>query len=278
MRRVPILFLVTALLAGLGCQTLTGAGDTSGASAAPERGLARIVSSGELRVGMTGEQAPLNVVAKNGEWLGLEVALANVLGENLGVKPVFVRTPFAELLPALEAGTIDVVMSGMTITARRNLRAAFVGPYYVSGKSIVTRQATLLEVHSAAELNQPGFRFAALEGSTSEEFVRKLLPKATLVTTKGLDEAVQLVISGQADALLADQETCALAVLRNPDAGLAALTTPLTIEPIGIALPPDDPQLVNLMENYIDALESTGALERATDVWFEDPAWLQALD
>jgi polar amino acid transport system substrate-binding protein len=55
------------------------------------------------------------------------------------------------------------------------------------------------------------------------------------------------------------------------------LRRPFTVEPIGIALPPDDPLLVNLIGNYLAALESTGLLEKARAYWFENPAWMGAI-
>ena len=107
--------------------------------------------------------------------------------------------------------------------------------------------------------------------------MRRHLPEATLISSTGLDAAVQLVLGGQADALLADLETCHFAVLRHPDSGLKALDKAFTIEPIGIALPPDDAQLMNLLENYLKALERQGALDKARDYWFENDDWLASL-
>jgi ABC-type amino acid transport substrate-binding protein len=68
-----------------------------------------------------------------------------------------------------------------------------------------------------------------------------------------------------------------ISVLRNPESELATLLTPLTIEPIGIALPADDPLLVNLVENYLKALEATGVLEALRARWFEDGSWVSQL-
>ena len=102
-------------------------------------GLSRIVDSGEIRVGTSGEQPPLTMTARNGELIGLDVALSRVLAQSMGVEARFVRLPFRKLLDSLEAGEVDLVMSGMTITPARSRRATFVGPYYTSGKSILTR-------------------------------------------------------------------------------------------------------------------------------------------
>lgn len=268
--------LVTCLLAGvlaLGCAQLGG----GGAEKVRKTGLAAVLARGELRVGMTGEQPPLNMTGRNGELFGLEVALARVLASVIGVEPRFVRRPFSELIDAVEAGEVDLAMSGIAITPRRNLRVAFVGPYFVSGKSLLSKSQALLDVSSPAELNREGLRIAALAGSTSEDYVRAHLPAATLLASQSLDAAVQLVLDDHADALLADVETCHFAALRHPGSGLRSLDRTFTVEPIGIALPPGDAHLMNLLDNYLTALERQGALAKARDYWFENDDWLQFL-
>ena len=244
-------------------------------SASGPQGLARVLASGELRVGMTGDQLPLNHRTTGGEWLGFEVAVMNVLAENLGVRASFVQRPFAELLPALEAGEVDVVMSGVTITPRRNLSAAFVGPYFVSGKSVLAPAGTLAALRKAEDLDRSGLRVAVLAGSTSEGFVRRVGKRATLTPVETLREAIALVVSKRVDALVADYETCALARLRNPEANLEHLEYGLTVEPMGIAIPPEDTLLANLLENYLQALVLNGGLKRIEALWLNDRAWLK---
>ena len=269
--------LALAAVAALGCAQLGIGGKDGGDDRRAESGIKGILARGELRIGMSGEQPPLTMTTKSGELVGLEVALGRVLAQVIGVKARFVRQPFAGLLDAVVNGDIDLAMSGIGITPERNLRVAFVGPYLVSGKSLLSKSQEILGVTSPAELDRAGVRIAALAGSTSEDYVRRNLPKAELVTTPGLDEAVALVMSDRADALLADLETCHFAALRHPESGLKALARTFTVEPIGIAVAPDDAQLINLLENYLKALERQGALEKANRYWFENDDWLDAL-
>ena len=102
-------------------------------------------------------------------------------------------------------------------------------------------------------------------------------PKAKLVATVDYDEAVQMVLDDEVDALIADYPICALSVLRFPDAGLSTLITPFTIEPLGIALPADDPLFVNLVENYLSTIEGTGILIQLKAKWFADASWISQL-
>jgi polar amino acid transport system substrate-binding protein len=276
---VPIDFAHRAVRALLAAAVLAvsvpGAG--LGADAAGSPGLRRIVKSGVLRVGMSGGQPPLNVRDKDGAIIGLEPDLAGILARSIGVEARLVAKPFSQLLPALEAGEVDIVMSGLTITPERNLRFAFVGPYFVSGKAILTNSKALAQANGAADIDDPKIKLAALEGSTSQQFVESFVPKAQLVTTRDYDQAVDLVIRDEVDALVADYPICVLSVFRHPGKGLATLVSPLTVEPIGVALPPDDPLLLNLIQNYFNLLEETGTLTQLKGKWFGDGSWISRL-
>lgn len=239
--------------------------------------LARIVDAGTLRVGMTGEQPPLNMTTRSGEVIGMEVALVRVLAQAMAVKTEIVVLPFAQLLDALEAGKVDLVMSGMTITPERVQRVDFVGPYYTSGKAILTKSAKLAQARIPEDLDSPEATVAALRGSTSADFARRALPRSKLVTTDLLEEAIPMIKSGQVDFLVADRETCAFAALRFPDAGLITSPATFTLEPMGIALPKAEPNLASLLNTYLSSLESSGALERARSFWFESSSWVKDL-
>jgi polar amino acid transport system substrate-binding protein len=207
----------------------------------------------------------------------MEADLARYMADAMGVTLRFEPMPFAELLPALEAGKVDMVMSGMTIIPQRNLKVAFVGPYFISGKAFLTKAKTIASVKDASDINSPDFTLAALQGSTSQLFAEEAVPKADLVTTTGYDEAVDMVIQGKVDALVADYPVCLVTLLRNPYEDLVSVITPLTYEPIGIAIPANDPLLVNWLENILTMLKGSGELEDLEDHWFEDPSWVNKL-
>ena len=239
--------------------------------------LQRVLESRELRVGLSGSQPPLNMKNKRGEIIGLEVDMVEALAHAMGLEVRLVVTPFAGLLPALEKGEVDLVISGMTITPERNARVAFAGPYFISGKSVLSKSKKIASAESTSALDDPSHSYAALAGSTSEKFVKDMLPQAKLVTTLDYDSAVQMVIDDEVDALVADFPICKVSVLRHPEAGLSALMTPFTVEPLGIALPPGDPLFVNLVQNYLTTLENTGMLTQFKAKWFSYGSWVSEL-
>lgn len=239
--------------------------------------IARIVKNGELRVGMSGDQPPLNFKGKDGQMRGLEVDLVRALAILMGVEPKIVQKPFAQLLPALQKGEVDLVVSGVTITPARNMKVAFVGPYLLSGKSILTKSSRLAKADEARDLDTSEVKLAALAGSTSEDFVKAFMPKAKLEATEGYEQAVQMLLDDEVDAFVADYEACALQRFVHPKAGLVMPDKPLTVEPLGIAVAPGDSLFLNLMENSLGALEASQLLNGLRGRYLESGAWVEQL-
>jgi len=245
------------------------------ASAGPV--LDRIQKKGELVVGMSGDQPPLNVTTRDGKIIGLEADISSRLASDMGVKLRLATMPFAELLPALSDGKIDLILSGMTMTTNRNRKTAFAGPYYVTGKAFLTKQKTIASLKNADGIDAPEYTVAVLKGSTSQQYVEKVLPKAKLVPTVNYDEALALVLQDKAHVMVADYHFCAVAAFRYREKGLTTVDAPFTFDPIGVAMQEGDPLLVNLVQNFIASLAGSGDLKKMTERWFKDGSWLKEL-
>ncbi len=231
--------------------------------------LNHILQKGELVVGITGTQPPLNATTKDGKIIGFDADMAAAIAMNMGVKVKFSKMQFSELLPALEAGKVDMVLSGMTMTLSRNLKVAFVGPYYISGKGILTKTKTIGALQKAEGLNKPEFKIAVLKGSTSQKFAETTAPKAVLVATNSYDEAVGMLFQDKIDAVIADFPFCAFTAFRYEDKGLIAGQSKLTFEPLGIAIP-EDTLLINWLQNFMMALEGSGQMKIMNERWFKE--------
>ena len=277
MKRTIAAVIVSGLVTLTGCATFGQRGGDTTKYPGPAPVLQRITSQGELVVGTAGDMPPLNATTKAGGIIGLEPDLARAMANAMGVRLRMVPMAFKDLLPALERGSVDVVLSGMTMTPVRNTRVAFVGPYFVSGKALLTKSPRMAQIKESAQLNNSTTSLAALEGSTSELFVERAVPRARLVKVKDYDRGVQMVIDGKVDAMVADFTFCVVSTLQHPLENLSTLVAPLTFEPLGVALPADDPLLINWMENFLLMLEGTGVMDELRAKWFKDGAWLEQL-
>jgi len=272
MRKWIIVFASLLLFLG-GCAQTNS--NTANATATPV--IDRIMQRGELVVGMAGNMPPMNMTSKEGELIGYEVDLAKNMASAMGVRAKMEVMPFAKLLPALQSGKIDLILSNMTITPGRNLKVAFVGPYFTSGKAFLTKIKTIAMAGEAADIDAKNTKLVALKGSTSQAFVEKAIPDATLVTANDYDEAVKMVLEDKVHAMVADYPICVVSIFRYPDQGLLSVVTTLTYEPIGVGVPAGDPLLVNWVENFMGIAEKTGLLQELKEKWLLRADWLQRL-
>jgi polar amino acid transport system substrate-binding protein len=272
MKKWVILFLSLLLFLG-GCAQMNS--NTAKASASPV--IDRILQRGELAVGMAGNMPPMNMTSKEGELIGYEVDLAKAMAKAMGVRVKLTIMPFAELIPALQAGKIDLILSNMTITPGRNLKVAFVGPYFISGKAFLTKIKTIAMADEAEDIDAKNTKLVALKGSTSQAFVEDAIPDATLIAANDYDEAVKMVLEDKVHAMVADYPICVVSVFRYPNQGLLSAVTTLTYEPIGVGVPAGDPLLVNWVENFMGIAKETGLLQELQENWLLQADWLNRL-
>jgi polar amino acid transport system substrate-binding protein len=147
---------------------------------------------------------PLNMMTKDGKIVGIEPDLAAMLARGMDVKLTLRQMKFDELIPALLAGKVDMVLSNMTMTPSRNVKVAFAGPYFHSGKSILVKVANAASLDTMEKLNKPSNILVALKGSTSQLFIEKLIPNAKLELARDYDQAVDMVKNDKAQAMIVD--------------------------------------------------------------------------
>lgn len=237
----------------------------------------RIVSSGRLRVGMSGVQPPLNMRNRKGRLIGLDVDLARALAGAMDLELELVERPFDQLIPGLRAGDYDLVISNLTITPARNAQVAFAGPYLISGATLLTRSELVEELEQDSAIDRADRAFGVLRGSTSEDLLVEAFPNARIVAVEDPAALIPQVQSGELAGIFADLPQVRYMLAQHAGAGLSEVRTPFTTEPIGIALAPDSPLLTNLVQNHLNTLEYTGLLMQLKTYWLYGGKWLSDL-
>lgn len=234
-----------------------------------------ILKKKELVVG-TSHLPPMAFKAKDGNPKGLDIDLSRLIAAAMNVKLRVEMMPFDQLIPALESGKIDMILSCMTITPERNLRVIYVGPYFMSGQSILTTKDIAININSVDDINRPDFSIAVPKGTTTERIAKVVLPKAKLVVAGSTEDTLDLLRKKKVKALMADYPYTSVASFKYKDKGFVA-NPPFNAEPIGIAIRQDDPLLTNFLQNMVINLKSGGLLDEMTKRWFTDPAWIADL-
>lgn len=167
---------------------------------------AAIKSAGVVKVGSDLTYPPYEFLADGSdEPIGFDVDYANAVGEKLGVKFAFENSGFDGLIPAVEAGRYDVILSGMTDKAERQAKVDFVD-YQTSGFSILVPAGNALGVAKIEDLC--GKKVAMQKGTSQIDFVKGVSAKCPTpieISEFPTEPEAQLAIqSGRADAGVAD--------------------------------------------------------------------------
>lgn len=139
-----------------------------------------------------------------GELVGFEVDIAAALARALGLRSAFVQTDWSTLVPALERGSIDIILNGLEVIPSRRARVRFSRPYYVFAERLSVRandaRAAKFGPGSLAVVR--GLRVGTLSSSYAWELLGAV--DAVRVPFEGQDEPYRDLAAGRLDAVLMD--------------------------------------------------------------------------
>ena len=178
------------------------AGSCGGSSVADDT-LAKIKRDGVLRWGADiqgGAPYIYEDPENDGKIKGFEVALADALAAELGVKAEFVQNDWSALVPSLERETFDIAMNGLEVTPARSGRVLFTRPYYVFASRLMARRDNK---EITADLNAlKGKRVGTLTNSFTAD--QLLAIGIEPIYYEGVEEPYQDLVSGRIDAVFHD--------------------------------------------------------------------------
>ncbi|MEG1291765.1 MAG: transporter substrate-binding domain-containing protein, partial [Lachnospiraceae bacterium] len=141
----------------------------------------------------------------DGNPTGVSADFCKAFGTFIGREVVIENTAWDGLIPSLQTGKADMVMSSMTITEERKESVDFSNPYANALLGILTGKDS--GVSSIDDLNETNRKIACKTGSTGYIYAEKNLPNAQLVGLPDESACVTEVVQGKADAFLYDQLT-----------------------------------------------------------------------
>jgi len=219
-----------------------------------------------LRVGVSTRYPPV-AFQKDGQLDGLEVDLARAVGEGIGKPIKFEVMEFDDLIPALQAGKIDVIMSGMSVTAAREQKVAFAEPYMRVGQMALIRADDFSKFVDPDGLNASGTKVGFVEGTTGARYVAASLPKPTKVAFEGADEGVAALRAGSIDVLIHDAPTIWRVSLDPKERELLALYEPRTEEYLAWGVAKNNTNLKAALDGFVRQWKDDGRMDAAVNRW-----------
>ena len=222
----------------------------------------------DIRVGIAPIYPPL-AFKENGQLKGIEVDFAHQLSLDLGVKFVLVELPWDDLIPALRAGRIDVIMSGMSVTDARSQLVSFTDWYVRAGQMALIRRKDYDKLRTPGAMDLPTTRVGFQGNSTGELYARQNLTRAKLKSYPTLDDGIKGLRAKQIDFFIYDAPAIwrIRGQLRDQYADLTGRYQPLTEEHLAWAVRQDDTGLRTRLNAELQRWKKDGYLESILDHW-----------
>ena len=220
-----------------------------------------------LRIGMDLSYPPFEMINDHGEPDGISVAMAQALSGYLHRPLQIENIPFAGLLPSLQTGKIDLIISSMTDTPERRKSIAFSDPYLTIGLGALVQQDAAID--SIHDLNQPGIKVAVRQGTTGQLWAQENLKQATLVVFDQEAAAVLEVIQKKVNAFLYDEMSVWKHHHEHP-LETRALLSSLQQESWAIGLRLSDMELRERVNQFLKTFRAEKGFERLGDRYLEE--------
>ena len=205
-------------------------------------------------------------------YIGFDVDLAESLGQCLGFSVKYTPVAFAALLPTLQSGRADFVISDIYATKERARAADFITYSKVFDGVLVAKD----NPKKISGINQSlcGLTAAENTGFVEVPLVQNLAasckaagkPAPTVQLYDNNASCIQAVLAGRADTYINDVNTVDQAVKAYPDKLSKALAVTLPYH-IGIAVPQNNHSLRDAILAALKALQSSGQQAAMMHKW-----------
>lgn len=220
-----------------------------------------------INVGMATNYPPL-AFEKDGQVQGMEVDFANALGESLNASVNIKTYTWEALLEALNAGEIDVVMSGVSITEKRKSMMLFSDPYMEIGQMAIIRTEDAGYLANKVQLMSGNYRVGYSRNTTGQQFVTEKLKNAEQTGFATNEEGIEALINKEIDYFIHDAPTVWQLTSSYPtDDRLFGLYAPLTDEYLAWAVKTGNEELQQELNTVLESWKENGFLKRTFSKW-----------
>lgn len=206
---------------------------------------------------------PFEFIDENGNLTGFEVELMPLVGEHVGVTMTVENIPWDTIFAGLANGQYDGVASGVTITEERKMTMDFSTPIASQGQVVIVM--TESDVQSVNDL--AGRKVGVQIGTTGDFALDDYNVEKRQYDDIGL--AILDMVNGNIDACVCDSIIASDFVLANENykGMLRTAGEPFTSEEIAIAVKKGNTELLNLINEGLEAMKADGSYDELKAKW-----------
>ena len=240
-------------------------GETSGFAVSTEYGDFTVVEEGKLHMSTNASFPPYEMTTDDGGFEGIDVEVAGVIAEKLGLELVVDDMGFDAALTAVQQGQSDIAMAGITVTEDRLEVMDFSDSYATGVQSVIVKEdspiQTLDDLNNAEMIGCQAATTGYIYASDTPENGGYGEDHVTAYENGSL--AVMALINDQIDAVIIDNEPAKSYVEANE--GLKILDTPWAEEEYAIGVAKGNTDLLNAINAVMDELKADGTFQSIVD-------------
>jgi polar amino acid transport system substrate-binding protein len=224
--------------------------------------LSTCARSDTLVIGTDATYPPFEFVDEKGQLTGVSIAIGKTIGKRLGKPVEFRNLNFDGLIPALQSGQIDLIISSLTANEQRRKSIDFSEPYVKTGLAILAAKDS--PIQSAEDLKGSGRKIVIRIATTGEQWCRTNTPDAKLIAVDTDAACVLEVLNGNVDAWVYDQVSVMNYHAKHPER-TRALLAPVREEFWAVGLKKGREDLKGVVNEAIAGMKQDGSFTRLTD-------------
>ncbi|MBD1165178.1 amino acid ABC transporter substrate-binding protein [Pelagibacterales bacterium SAG-MED13] len=222
-----------------------------------ESNLNKILASGELKVGTTGDWDPMTVKdPATNKYKGFDIDVMNELAKDMGVKIKFVPAEWKTIVSGITSSRYDISTS-VTKTPKRAEVAGFTDTYYKYGTVPLVLKKNLKKFPTWDSLNNEKVTIATTLGTSQEEKAKEFFPKSKLNSVEAPARDFQEVLAGRADGNITSSTEANKLVITYPQ---LAIVPDGEKNPAFLAMmvPKGDDEWIKYVNSWIKKKKSSG--------------------
>lgn len=230
--------------------------------------LEQVQDAGKIVVGIMGTYAPYNYLGEDGEYTGYDVEIASEVAERLDVEAEFVAQEFSGLIPSLQQGKYDMLVSQVTITPERQEVLDFSNPYITNNVKVIVQEENT-DILSVKDF--PGRKIGVGLGTNDETYLRTtLMPEVGDFKINTYDDVITTLAdldAGRIDATI-NNEYALKPVVEKNGYKIKSVGEPIKSDKAGIAVAKGEKEFVEAINGALDEMKEDGTYAEIFEKWF----------
>lgn len=216
-----------------------------------------------LVVGMELAYPPFETKDEKGNPTGISADFMKDFGDYIGKDIQIENISWDGLIPSLQTGKVDMVMSSMTITDDRKQTVDFSLPYANAMLAVLSYKDS--NIQSIDDLNKEGMTLAVKTGSTGYLYAKEHLKNANIVALPDESACVTEVSQGKADGFIYDQLTIYRNYMKNKETTKALFIPFQDADQWGIAVKKGNTELKEQLDTFISQYQKDGGFDKLSE-------------